>query len=74
MPAGHRTEIGINALRYKLISVLQRMYRVTYHTTKHSISTCEITRSTSESPLLRLLLRNVCRSLEGAVIQHPFPP
>ena len=72
MPAVHGSRLSTFTLRYKLLPEVTGFWTGTYHTFSSSMHSSETICTKSENPFMSFLFRNLCRRLEGAIIQHPF--
>ena len=72
MPAVHGSRLSTFTLRYKLLPEVTGFWTGTYHTFSSSMHSSETICTKSENPFMSFLFRNLCRRLEGAIIQHPL--
>ena len=72
MPAVHGSRLSTFTLREKLLSEVTEIEIGTYHAFRSSMHSSETINTKSENPFMSFLFRNLCRGLEGAIIQHPL--
>ena len=72
VPAVHGSRLSTIALRYQVLPDVRGIETGTQHSISSSTHSSETICTKSEDPFMRFLFRNLCRRLEGAIIQHPL--